>query len=206
MILLLVRHALTEQTGKRLTGWRPGIHLSAEGREQVAALTQRLGPVNVAAVYSSPLDRALETAKPIAAAKGLRVRVREELGEVHYGHWEGKPLRALAKTKLWRQVRSRPSQARFPGGDSLRDTQVRVVDAVERIVEENSKGVVVAVTHGDPIRLLAAHYAGVHLDLYQRLVVAPASLSAFWLGDGGPFVLKLNDTADLSALNPVGGA
>jgi probable phosphomutase (TIGR03848 family) len=206
MILLLVRHALTEQTGKRLTGWRPGIHLSGSGREQVAALTERLRPVNVGAVYSSPLDRALETAKPIAAAKGLRVRVREELGEVRYGQWEGRPLRALAKTKLWRQVRSRPSLVRFPGGDSLRDTQARAVDVVERIVEEHSKGVVIAVTHGDPIRLLAAHYAGVHLDLYQRLVVAPASVSAFWLGDGGPFVLKLNDTADLSSLNPVGSA
>lgn len=200
MLLLLVRHALSEHTGTRLTGWMPGIHLSDRGREQVSRLVERLRPVKVSAVYSSPIERCLETARPIASSKGLRVRVREGLGEVRYGEWEGKKLKTLARTKLWKVVRSRPSVARFPGGEAIREIQVRTVEEIEKIRAEHPRRVVVAVSHGDPIRLLVAYLAGVHLDLYQRIVVGPASVSAFWLGDGGPVVLKLNDTGDLSEL------
>jgi probable phosphoglycerate mutase len=202
MLLLLVRHALTDHTGTRLTGWMPGVHLSDRGREQVARLVERLRSVKVAAVYSSPIDRCLETARPIAASKGLRVRAREGLGEVRYGDWEGKKLKQLAKTKLWRVVSRRPSLARFPGGESVSEIQARIVEAVEEIRARHSGNAVAVVSHGDPIRLLVAHYAGIHLDLFQRIVVAPASVSAFWLGDGGPYLLKLNDGGDLSFAMP----
>lgn len=204
MLLLLVRHALTDHTGRWLTGWSPGVHLSGVGRRQVEGLVERLRPLRIAAVYSSPVERSLETARPIAASQGLRVRVREGLGEVRYGEWEGRRLRTLARTRLWAQVRARPSQARFPGGEAIRETQARAVEAVEEIRESHPRGVVAAVSHGDIIKLVAAHLAGVHLDLYQRIAVGPASVSAFWLGDGGPFLLRLNDTGDLADLVPRG--
>lgn len=202
MLLYLIRHGLTSQTGRRLSGWLPGIHLSEEGRSQVGALVERLRPIRLTAIYSSPLERCVETAKPIAVSKKLRVRVRDGLGEVRYGTWEGKPMRVLARTKLWKTVQSRPSEARFPGGESIRETQARAVGAVERIRAENPGEPVAVATHADIIRLLAAHYAGVHLDLYQRVLVAPASVSVLWLGSGGPRILKLNDTGSLDGVAP----
>src|SRR5690242_9372211 len=114
MLLFLIRHALTPQTGDRLSGWTPGLSLSDEGRAQAQRLVERLQPVSLDAVYASPLERCVETAKPVASSKSLRVRTRDAFGEVHYGDWTGRKLRVLAKTKLWRQVMARPSAVRFP--------------------------------------------------------------------------------------------
>jgi probable phosphomutase (TIGR03848 family) len=201
VLLFLVRHALTPQTGDRLSGWTPGISLSDEGRAQVSALVERMHPVSLDAVYSSPIDRCVETARPIASSKGLRIRVRDALGEVRYGDWEGKRLRTLAKTKLWRQVMARPSEVRFPNGETIRETQFRAVSALESLRADHSKDTVCVVTHADVIRVVLAHYAGVHLDLYQRLVVAPASVTVLWIGGGGPRVLKVSDTGSLEGLS-----
>ena len=201
MLVFLVRHALTPQTGDRLSGWTPGISLSDEGRAQVAALVQRMAPVSLDAVYSSPIDRCVETARPIASSKGLRIRVRDALGEVRYGDWEGKRLRTLAKTKLWRQVMARPSEVRFPNGETIRETQFRAVSALEGLRAAHAKDAIAVVTHADVIRVMLAHYAGVHLDLYQRLVVAPASVTVLWIGGGGPRVLKVSDTGTLEGLS-----
>lgn len=200
MLLLLVRHAVTAHTGDRLTGWLPGVGLSEEGRRQVDALVERVAPVRLAAVYSSPIQRTMETARPIARAKRLRVRTKEDLGEVRYGDWQGKRLRALARTRLWKEMRAWPSNMRFPGGENLRETQARAVAAVEEIKRAHPGGTVAAVTHADVVRLVAAHYAGMHIDLYGRLVVSPGSVSALWLGRGGPVVLALNSTGDLAWL------
>lgn len=200
MLLLLVRHAVTAHTGDRLTGWLPGVGLSEEGRAQVEALVERLRPVSLTALYASPIQRTQETARPIARSKGLRVRTKEGLGEVRYGDWQGRRLPALARTRLWKEMRAWPSGMRFPGGESLRETQARAVAAVEEIRRAHPRGAVAAVTHADVIRLVVAHYAGVHIDLYGRLVVAPASVSALWLGRGAPVLLTLNHTADLSWL------
>jgi probable phosphomutase (TIGR03848 family) len=201
MLVFLVRHALTPQTGDRLSGWTPGISLSDEGRAQVAALVERMIPVAQDAVYSSPIDRCIETARPIASSKGLRVRGRDALGEVRYGDWEGKRLRTLAKTKLWRQVMARPSEVRFPNGETIRETQFRTVSALEGLRAAHAKDAIAVVTHADVIRVVLAHYAGVHLDLYQRLVVAPASVTVLWIGGGGPRVLKVSDTGSLEGLS-----
>ncbi|MBI4729555.1 MAG: MSMEG_4193 family putative phosphomutase [Acidobacteria bacterium] len=200
MLLLLVRHALTEWTGERLSGWTPGIPLSGEGREQAAALAGRLRPLRAEAIYSSPIQRCRETARPIAAAHRLRVRARDGLGEVRYGEWEGRRLEVLARTKAWRTVKHRPSAMRFPGGEAIREAQARGIEAVEEIARAHPRGVVIAVTHADLIRLLIAHHAGIHLDLYQRLAVAPASVSVLQLGEGVPRVVALNDTGDLCGL------
>jgi probable phosphoglycerate mutase len=200
MLLFLIRHALTSHTGHRLSGWMPDIHLSEEGERQVNDLVDRMRPVKLAAIYSSPLERTMETAKPLAASKRLRLRVREDLGEVRYGDWEGKRMETLARTKLWRSVQFRPSAVRFPNGETILETQARAIAAVERIRDEHADQPVAVVTHADVIRLLAAHYAGVHVDLYQRISVAPVSVSALWIGRGGPRILKLNDTGSLAEL------
>ena len=160
MLLFLIRHALTAHTGELLSGWTPGISLSDTGREQARALAERMKPVALDAIYASPLERTVETARPLAASKKLRVRVREGLGEVRYGDWEGKRLRTLAKTKLWKQVMARPSSVRFPGGETIAETQARAVAAVEDLRAEHPRDAVAVVSHADVIRLLVSYYAG----------------------------------------------
>jgi len=201
VLLFLVRHALTPHTGDRLSGWMPGISLSDEGRAQVAGLVERMRPVALDAIYASPLERCVETARPVASSKGLRVRVRDALGEVRYGDWTGKRLRTLAKTKLWRQIMGRPSAVRFPGGETIFETQFRAVNALDALAQAHPDEAVAVFTHADVIRVVLAHYAGIHLDLYQRLIVMPVSVTVLWVGQGGPRVLKVNDTGSLEGLS-----
>ncbi|MBI3361814.1 MAG: histidine phosphatase family protein, partial [Chloroflexi bacterium] len=138
--LFLIRHAENDYVGKKLAGWTPGVHLNEKGRQQAGALAARLAPIPFAAIYSSPLERAWETAQPLAKAQGLTVRKREDLGEVQYGEWTGKSLRLLQRTKLWRVVQLSPSNMRFPGGEALRETQLRFVGALDAICKEHPKG------------------------------------------------------------------
>jgi probable phosphoglycerate mutase len=201
VLLFLVRHALTPHTGDKLSGWLPHISLSDEGLGQVKALVERMRPVELDAVYASPLERCVETARPLASSKGLRVRLRDGLGEVHYGDWEGKRLRTLAKTKLWRQVMARPSEVRFPNGETIREVQVRAVNTLEDLRARHDGAAVAAVTHADVIRVVVAHYAGIALDLYGRIVVAPASVTVLWIGQGQPRLLKMSDTVSLDGFS-----
>jgi probable phosphomutase (TIGR03848 family) len=200
MLLFLIRHAVTAHTGELLTGWMPGVHLSEQGREEARAMAERMAPVKLAAVYSSPVDRALETAKVLASSKGLRVRVREGIGEVRYGEWEGRRLATIAKTRQWRRVVSRPGDIRFPGGETIRETQCRALDAIAQIAEENPGKAAAAVSHADVIKLVIAYYAGIPLELYARIGIAPASVSALSIGAGPPRMVKVNDTGSLSDL------
>ena len=201
-LVLLIRHALAETTGKRLSGWMPGVHLSAKGREQAERLAERLAGVPIRAIYSSPLERCVETAEPLAASSGVDVTLRADLGEVRYGEWTNRPLAQLARTRLWKVVQSVPSRARFPGGESLLEVQERSVREIERILASHPKAVVAVFSHGDVIRLLVAHFSGLHPDLFQRLVIDPASVSAIAAGNGAPRILKVNDTGGLSDLAP----
>ncbi len=195
-LLLLIRHGENEytRTGK-LAGWTPGVRLNAAGQKQAQALAARLNKAPLAAIYSSPLERARDTAEPLATAKRLPVHVLSGLGEVSYGEWQGKSLKRLARTKLWKVVQTQPSAMEFPGGETLRAAQARAVDAVEHIAREHPKALVAAFSHADVIKLITAHYLGVPLDLFQRFAVNTASITAFRLGAGQPPTLvKLNDT------------
>jgi probable phosphomutase (TIGR03848 family) len=189
--LLLVRHGLTAMTGPVLAGWTPGVHLDDRGRAQAAAVAERLAGVPVAAVVSSPLDRCLET----AAAFGREVTVEERLGECRYGDWTGKEIKSLVKDPLWKVVQAHPSAATFPGGEALRDTAARAVDAVR---DWNAKlgpdATWIAVSHGDVIKAVVADALGLHLDQFQRIVADPCSVTAIRYTDLRPFVLRLNDT------------
>lgn len=196
--LFLIRHATNDYVKSgRLAGWTPEVHLNDKGQEQATALGKRLAEVRLTAVYSSPLERTVETAQAVAAPHKLDVQIDEELGEVHYGAWTGKKLRQLRRTRLWKVVQQYPSGARFPDGESIRETQARVVGALERIAAQHPKGRVAAVAHSDVLKLAVAHFAGMPLDMYQRLVIDPASLSVIWLGRMGPRIVLMNDTSHL---------
>jgi probable phosphomutase (TIGR03848 family) len=190
--VFLVRHGLTSHTGHRLTGWTPGVHLTDDGKAGVEALAQWLAGVPFKAVYSSPIDRTLETARIVAAPHSLSVRTRRGIGEVEYGTWTNRPLRSLMRTKLWGTVQKRPSAVRFPEGETLREVQARAVTEIEKLAAEHPKDAICCVSHGDVIKLIAAHYLGVHIDLFQRIVIAPASVSVISLAGDSPHVLALN--------------
>jgi probable phosphomutase (TIGR03848 family) len=205
-IVLLIRHAVTDQTGKRLYGRLPGTHLSERGREQAEALAERLAGVPLRAVYLSPMERCRETAAPLARAHGLRPRRMASLNEVDYGRWAGRPVRTLVRSGAWAKSRSSPSRFRFPEGETLAEVQARTVRAVEELADRHPREVVAAVSHGDPVRLALTHFAGVHIDLFQRLEVAPASVSAVELGRGHPpRILRVNDTGTLEDLTSARG-
>ncbi|MFW6010171.1 MAG: MSMEG_4193 family putative phosphomutase, partial [Actinomycetota bacterium] len=204
--LVLVRHATTAATGKRLGGWTPGVHLDERGVAQASGTAQRLAELPVAAVYSSPLERTQETAKLIARAHRLRVRTRRGLGEVDYGEWTDKPLGQLRRRKAWRVVQATPSRMTFPGGESIRAAQARAVDTSETLAAQHGDDTIVCVSHADVIKAVVAHHLGMPLDTFQRLTIAPASISVLELpAEGHPVLLGLNDTAAASAAGSTDG-
>ncbi len=193
--LLLIRHAENDwmHSGK-LAGRMPGVHLNAEGQRQAEALGRRLADASLRAVYSSPLERATETAQALLKHHpALTLQIEPGMNEVDYGEWQGKSLRKLARTRLWKVVQSYPSGAQFPRGEDLRAMQVRAVDAVERIAQKHPDTLVAVVSHADVIKAVVAHYAGMHLDQFQRIIIAPASISIIALGRMGPHIVRIND-------------
>jgi probable phosphomutase (TIGR03848 family) len=203
-LVLLVRHGTTPTTGKLLPGQAAGLHLSDKGREQAEAVARRIGALTKApaAVYASPLERTRETAAPIARALGVRVRNAPELVEVDVGDWTEEPLARLARNRRWAGVHRWPSGFRFPGGESFAEMSVRAMQGVLELVAAHPGESIVAVSHADPIKAVVAAAAGVPLDLMQRLVVSPCSVSALMFGPGGPMVLTLNSTGALDELVP----
>ena len=193
--VLLVRHGLTEANkGGLLAGWTPGVHLAEQGREQAQALSQRLAKVPFNAVVSSPLDRCQETAAALVADRDVQVTTDERLGECHYGDWTGQDLKKLAKDPLWKVVQAHPSAAAFPGGEALRETQARAVAAVrETNARLGDHATWVAVSHGDVIKAVLADALGMHLDMFQRLLVDPCSVSVIRYTELRPFVVRIND-------------
>jgi probable phosphomutase (TIGR03848 family) len=200
--LVLVRHAVTAQTGPMLSGRAPGIDLSDRGREQAKQLGERLANLPISVVYASPIERTTQTAEAVAEHHGLEVQALAGVIEADYGDWTGGKLADLAKTDLWKVVQRAPSRARFPSGESLAEMQTRMVVAREEVVARHRGELVVVVSHADPIKAAIAHYTGVHLDLFQRIVVSPASVTVFELGEHGAAMLKCNDTGSLDELLP----
>ena len=193
--VLLIRHAENDYTqAGKLAGWKAGVNLNESGRQQAALLAEQLAGAPIKAVYSSPLARALQTARPIAAARGLRVRRCARLGEVRYGDWQGKSLKALRRRKLWRLIQQRPSAASFPGGESIRGVQVRAVAAMDELVADHPKDCIAVVSHADVIKMIVAFYLGMALDLYQRIIISTASVSELALVSGEVRVLCINQT------------
>jgi probable phosphomutase (TIGR03848 family) len=201
MLLLLVRHGLTPITGSLLTGRLPGIHLSEDGHRQAKEVAERLACFSVKAVYSSPLERCVETAEPIAARQKLEVRTVDDLAEVDYGDWQGKQIQRLYKLKVWSQLQAHPAEFRFPNGETIREAQTRGIRATEELLARHPRHAVVVVSHADIIRLILTGYMGLATDLYQRVTVGVASVSAVLLGGRVPLLLRVSDTGSLEELN-----
>jgi probable phosphomutase (TIGR03848 family) len=201
---VLVRHGVTPSTGKVMPGRAPGLHLSELGRTQAERAAERIATLSPApsAVYASPMERTRETAAPIARALGLRVRANSGLLDCAVGEWEGKPLKTLAKRPEWRTVLGWPTGFQFPGGESFPETQDRVVTTVLALAAAHRGERIVCVSHADPIKMFLAAVAGVPLDLFQRLTISPASISAVLLADTRPVVLCVNATGSLTELVP----
>jgi len=196
--LLLIRHATNDALNEQLlVGRLPGVHLNQEGQSQALALAERLAEVDLAAVYSSPMERAQETAQPLAARHGLQIQLHSGLHETDVGRWAGQSLEKLRRRKLWRALLMHPAGARFPGGESMWEMQARVVAALEEISANHAGKIAAVVSHADPIKAAVAHYIGLPLDLFQRLIVAPASLTVLALGGPVPHLACLNDTSHL---------
>jgi probable phosphomutase (TIGR03848 family) len=204
-VVLLVRHGQTPTTGKLLPGRAPGLHLSEAGQGQAEAVGRRLAAqpkLKVSAIYASPLERTKETAGFIAKALGLKVKADKGLLEADIGDWTGQELKAVSKLPEWKAVHSYPSGFRFPGGESFVEMQTRTVSALERLRKAHPGETIVAVSHADTIKAAVAHALGTHLDLFQRIVISPCSVTAISYGDGGPTVLSVNSVGDGPAPAP----
>jgi probable phosphoglycerate mutase len=209
--LLLIRHGENDMVGKRLAGRLPGVHLNQRGKEQAEQVASALQKAPLKAIYSSPLERAVETAQPVAAAFGLEIRPAPGLVELDYGDWTGKTLKQLGRLKLWKVVQEKPSEMRFPRGESFVEVRDRVVAEIERIAAAHEESDLVACfSHGDIIRLAVSHYLGVPLDLFQRVAANPASISVLSIDKKGrPFVAHVNQVFALEfrqeKADPAGG-
>jgi probable phosphomutase (TIGR03848 family) len=195
--VVLVRHGLTHLTGPVLAGWTPGLHLDDRGRAQAAAVAERLRPLPLTAIVSSPLDRCLDTAEAVREGRDLELQVDDRLGECRYGDWTGRPLKELAKDPLWKVVQAHPSAVVFPGpeGEALRDTQARAVNAVrDWNCRLGPDATWLACSHGDVIKAIVADAMGLHLDQFQRIAIDPCSVTVIRYTDLRPFVVRVNDT------------
>ena len=204
-LILFVRHGQTPTTGIELYGRKPGVHLSELGLSQAESVAERISEMNqrgIAAIYSSPLVRTRETATPISKALGIPIKHSRGLIELDVGDWTGRKLNQLRKLKAWSTVQKYPSGFRFPNGESFVEMQTRISQTGDGFVSEHPGATVVAVSHADPIRALIAHAMGTHLDLFQRIVVSPCSVTAILYTPNGPVVLAVNNTGDLKSLTP----
>jgi len=184
-----------------LPGRAPGLHLAEEGRAQADAVAERLaGLKEVHAIYASPLERTRETAAPIGRRLQLKVAVEKGLIECDFGEWTGAELKALCKLPEWSDVQRHPSGFRFPGGESFREMHTRITDTVARLRARHPGETIVLVSHADPIKAAVADATGTPLDLFQRIVISPCSVSAIAYGDSGPVVLTVNSLGDLAQL------
>jgi probable phosphoglycerate mutase len=202
--VLLVRHGLTASTGQLLTGWTPGIGLDDRGRAQATAIAERLAPVPLHAIVTSPLERCQQTAEAIAGARGqaadeggaVRPVIDERVGECRYGDWTGKALKDLAKDPLWPAVQAHPSSVRFPGpdGEAMLDMQHRAVSAVrDWNARLGPEATYVVCSHGDVIKAIVADALGLHLDMCQRVQADPCSLTVIRYTPLRAFLIRLND-------------
>ena len=193
-LLLLIRHGENEyvKTGK-MAGRTPGVHLNERGRQQAAELAEALKQVPLKAIYSSSLERAIETAEPIARGRKLEIQLRPDLMDNDIGKWQGRTLKQLSRTKKWKIVQQAPSRFTFPDGESFLQTQTRVATTLDEVAASHKpKDIVAVVFHADPIKLAVAHYLGMPLDHFQRLGCDTASVTVLYISETGAHLIKLN--------------
>jgi probable phosphoglycerate mutase len=191
--LILARHGETDVIGKKLTGRITGIHLNANGRKQAGWIAEALAGKPIHAIFSSPLERAMETARPLSEACGIPISPHSGLTEVNFGAWQGKPYKQLERLKLWEAVQNTPSKVTFPAGESFVTAQQRMVVSLDEILSVmGEKDIAVCFSHCDPIRLALAYYLNMALDDFQRLTIDPGSLSVIQTQNGKTRIERVN--------------
>jgi probable phosphoglycerate mutase len=194
-ILLLIRHASNDYVKDgRLAGLLPGVHLNAQGQREADALARRLSHLSLHALYASPLARAVETAQAVAQCQKLNVQIRDDLIEVDVGEWTGRLISELAETDTWKQMLAQPAAFQFPGGDKFEHVRARISGAIDAIVAAHPDQIVAIVSHADPIKIALAHYLGMDLNQFNRMIIHPASVSVLMFGEHGAALVRLNDT------------
>ena len=191
---LLIRHGTTARVGKGLTGWLPGHSLDEKGRKQADDLAARLATAPLSAIYSSPLERAAETAAPLARRLGLEVQTREDFGEVRFGEWQGRDFSEIERDSRWNPFNSYRSFTRAPGGELMLETQARMVRGLLNLVDTHTNEMVAVFSHADAIKGALMHFLGIPLDFHVRLEIVPASVSVLDLFPELPLVRVINST------------
>jgi len=191
--LLLIRHGDNDYLRKdKLPGQIPGIHLNAHGREQAMEMAQSLSQLPITAIYSSPLERAIETAEPLAQSLGLGIQLKSDLADPDVGAWEGRSWKSLVHTKLWKVIQEKPSQFQFPGGETFIQVQERVTRTLDAIANAHNGEFIAVFFHADPIKLSVSHYLGIALDNFQRLTISASSVTILRLDSPAVKLLALN--------------
>ncbi len=195
--ILLIRHGLNDWVGKRLAGRTPDVHLNEKGRNQAQIIVSVLKDLPIRSIYSSPLERAIETAQPLSLAKLLPVICNENLQEIDFGEWQGKTIKQLRKLKLWKLVHQEPENFRFPGGESFVEAQERLTSVIETFFSTHPEEEIVACfSHSDSIRLILANYLGLPLQNFHKIAVDTASISVLFRKNGETFVPYINQIID----------
>lgn len=191
--ILLVRHGTNPKVGKGLTGWLPGVSLDAKGRAQAEAVAVALKGRGVSAIYSSPLERALETAAPLAREEGLDIVRDPAFGEVRFGQWQGKDYAEIELDPIWRQFNEFRSGTRAPGGELMLETQARMVAGLLEVAARHPGGTVAVFSHADAIKSALCWMLGIPIDFHLRLEILPASITTIVIGAGAtPVVRSVN--------------
>ena len=194
---LLIRHASNDAVGKRLVGRMTGVHLNVEGQAQAEALGERLKHINISAIYSSPLERAIETAAPLAKKLQQQVNIDEAFNEVNFGEWTNCTFEELSNNHQFHRFNNFRSCTRIPGGELMSEAQQRMITGIESLQHKHRNEIVAVVSHADPIKSVIAHYAGIHLDMFLRLEISPASVSIIRLSEDAVSIVQLNNTGEV---------
>ncbi|MDB5261512.1 MAG: hypothetical protein JWQ14_793 [Adhaeribacter sp.] len=195
---LLIRHATTDSVGKRLSGRMAGVPLNEEGRAQARKLATRLAGLPITAVYSSPLERAVETATPLAEIFNLQPVICQDFVEMNFGNWTNSAFTELQADTAFERFNSFRSNTRIPGGELMPEAQLRMITGLQKLGAQHPRETVVVVSHADLIKAVVAYYAGIHLDLFQRIEISPASVSIIQIFDETARILLVNDTGELN--------
>lgn len=190
----LVRHGANDLMKHTIVGRRAGVHLNEEGRYQAEQLARRLEPLGIHRIFSSPLERATETAEPLAGRFGLHVQIEERLNEIDFGDWTGSTLANLERLEHWRQWNVFRSRVRPPNGESMFEAQMRMISLITSLHEQFANDNIVLVSHGDPIRAALLYWLGMPVDLIHRLEVSPASTTTVVLDAWGVSIRCINAT------------
>lgn len=198
---LLIRHATTDAVGKRLSGRMPGIHLNEMGKEEARQLAARLKGFPIHAIYSSPLERTLETAAPVAEVKNCTCQIAADFLEIDYGNWTNVAFNELQNDPQFKRFNSFRSVSRIPGGETMQEAQARFIAGMEKLTLKHNNEVVAIVSHSDMIKSAVAYFAGISIDMFRRIEISPASVSIIDLFEDSVSIASVNNTGDFGSSN-----